>query len=67
FRIISDAENGFLVPINDLNLWEKRIIQLLNDKELREKIGKKGRETVETYYSIEANKNKYLSILESMI
>ena len=67
FRIISDAENGFLVPINDLDLWERRIIQLLSDKELREKIGKKGRETVEAYYSLEANKNKYLSILESMI
>ena len=67
FRIITDAENGFLIPLNDLDLWEKIIIQLLNDKELREKIGKKGRETVEIYYSIEANKNKYLSILESMI
>jgi glycosyltransferase involved in cell wall biosynthesis len=67
FRIINDAENGFLIPINDLDLWEKIIIQLFNDKELREKIGKKGRKTVERYYSLEANKNKYLSILESMI
>jgi glycosyltransferase involved in cell wall biosynthesis len=67
FRIITDAENGFLIPINDLDLWENTIIRLLKDKELREKIGKKGRETVERYYSLEANKNKYLSILESMI
>ncbi len=67
FYIISDSVNGFLVPINDIDLWESRIMQLLNDKELREKIGKKGRESVEKYYSLEANKDKYLSILESMI
>jgi glycosyltransferase involved in cell wall biosynthesis len=67
FRIITDEENGFLIPINNLDLWEKRIIQLLNDKDLRERIGKKGRETVERFYSVEANKDKYLNILESMI
>jgi glycosyltransferase involved in cell wall biosynthesis len=66
FRIINDGVNGFLIPVGDIDMWIKRIIELLENKELREKIGKNARKTVEMYYSVEANKDKYQTILESL-
>ncbi|MBD0295489.1 MAG: glycosyltransferase family 4 protein, partial [Flavisolibacter sp.] len=49
-RIIKDGENGFLVSSEEE--WKQRIIQLISDQELREKIGKKAAKTVEQHYSV---------------
>lgn len=67
FRLIDDGKNGFLVPPEDYSLWEARIEQLLLDQKLRKQLGKKGRNTVHQNYSLEMNKEKYLSIFESLI
>ncbi|MCZ2396345.1 MAG: glycosyltransferase [Chitinophagales bacterium] len=63
FNIIKDGENGFLIPPEDYNLWINRIIDLYNDKQLRIRIGKAGRETIVSNYSIEKNKSKYLQAI----
>jgi glycosyltransferase involved in cell wall biosynthesis len=64
FRIIQNGENGFLVSTQQE--WKEKIIELLNDQSLREKIGKRGVITVEQFYSINSNKHVYLSILEKL-
>lgn len=64
FRIIKDKENGFLVNTEDE--WEKRVVELIQDQSLREKMGKKAIETVEKQYSVKANQNKYLSVLNQL-
>jgi len=43
---IKDAENGFLVPVDDSQALAKRIIHLIRNKEIREKFGKESRKII---------------------
>ncbi|MEZ4884601.1 MAG: glycosyltransferase family 4 protein [Chitinophagales bacterium] len=58
FRVIEDGVSGFLVQKNEE--WLKVLQQLLDNPSLRKEIGVKARQRVQDYYSIEANKHKYL-------
>lgn len=64
-EIIHQGENGVLC--NTENDWVNNLSQLIEDQQLRESIGKKGRETVVELYSIDANKEKYLNALNSVL
>lgn len=63
-RIIRNGENGFLVSSD--KQWKQTITSLIKDQYLRERTGKKASLTVEEFYSINANKEKYLSILNHL-
>jgi L-malate glycosyltransferase len=63
-RIIIHNKNGFLV--NTPAEWKQVLLQLMNDKALREKTGKNAVDTVENHYSINSTKQTYLSILDSL-
>lgn len=65
FRVITSEENGLLVKTAEE--WKANILRLLNDKELRERIGKAGRTTVEHKFSLHANKDKYIQIIRKML
>ncbi len=43
---VTDGENGFIVPINDIQMLADRIVYLLNNNEIRQKFGKAGREVI---------------------
>lgn len=64
FRIIKNGENGFLV--NSREEWRSALSSLMSNQALREDIGRKAAQTVEQYYSINANKATYLSILNQL-
>ena len=64
-NIIQDGRNGFLASKEEE--WIDKISQLIESKELRSSIGIKGRETVLKEYSIEANKNQYLDLFNSVL
>lgn len=64
-EIINDGKNGFLANSNDE--WISKIEALIESKELRVKLGVKGRETVINKYSVEAIKDSYLSLLKQLI
>jgi glycosyltransferase involved in cell wall biosynthesis len=49
-EIISDGENGFLAATD--TEWLEKLSLLAHDEELRRTMGRKGRETVEKYYSL---------------
>jgi glycosyltransferase involved in cell wall biosynthesis len=65
FRIIENNVNGFLAT-NSAE-WVNYIKKLILDETLRERIGKKGMETVENKFSVNANKGTYLSIIKKVL
>ena len=58
--IIEDGKNGLFVSQN--TDWHEKLKALLTSNELREKLGKAGKETIKSNYSVEANKLKYLNL-----
>lgn len=63
--IIQHGINGYLA--SNEQEWIDCLSLLIESSELRERIGNKGRETVKQHYSVEANKEKYLAVLNSLI
>jgi glycosyltransferase involved in cell wall biosynthesis len=57
---IIHGQNGFLSSNSEE--WISYLSRLIEDRELREKIGAAGRVTVETNYSVNAHKHKYLEV-----
>lgn len=65
FRVIENEVSGFLVESEEE--WEDRICSLIESPELRKSIGLEARKKVEKYYSVNANKETYLKILNKVI
>ncbi|HVG11514.1 MAG TPA: glycosyltransferase, partial [Flavisolibacter sp.] len=65
FRIIQTGENGFLV--DNHKDWVAVLSDLILDENLRQRIGHKAAETVESHYSLNTNKERYLNILNSVV
>jgi len=63
-ELIQDGVNGFLVDHE--NEWVEKLSRLINDAELRKKIGLAGRKTVEEKYSLKINIPKLLSVFKSV-
>lgn len=64
FRIIEDGVTGFLVSSEQE--WIEKLSMLINNSELRKEIGLNAKKKVERYYSVNANKDKYLKIFEEV-
>lgn len=62
--IIADGVNGFLASTTDE--WVSQLSRLIDSADLREEVGKKGRETVVEQFSVEANKQLYLKYLSGL-
>jgi glycosyltransferase involved in cell wall biosynthesis len=64
-KIIEDGENGYLVETE--GEWFAVLEKLLTEDELRTKIGKAGKLTIEREYSVKANTPNYLKIINEII
>jgi glycosyltransferase involved in cell wall biosynthesis len=64
-EIIEHDKNGFLATTEQE--WIDFLSQLIENSDLRHKIGQAGRETVVKNYSVNAHKDTYLSVLKSLI
>jgi glycosyltransferase involved in cell wall biosynthesis len=64
-EIIQHGENGFLATTTDE--WVSAISELTESMEKRNAVGMAARKTVETKYSVEANKKVYLELLNRCI
>ncbi|MBM3417010.1 MAG: glycosyltransferase [Bacteroidetes bacterium] len=62
--IIRDGDNGFLASSTDE--WISKLSQLIESAQLREALGTKGRKTVQTRFSVEANKHLYLNYFKKV-
>ncbi|HMD87892.1 MAG TPA: glycosyltransferase family 4 protein [Anaerolineaceae bacterium] len=52
-QVVSEGENGLLVPVRDAEALANAVQRLIADAPLREKMGRRGREIVEAEYSTE--------------
>ena len=65
--VVDDGVNGFLVPIKDSEALADKLRILIEDKDLRVKMGKASREKAEKEFSLENVVNKHLEIYQSLI
>jgi glycosyltransferase involved in cell wall biosynthesis len=63
-EIIQDGENGMLATA--VEEWIAKIERLINDPDLRHKMGRKARQTVEEKYSVNAWKDRYLELFKDL-
>lgn len=63
-EIITDGINGFLAK-NEKE-WIEKLSLLIENEQLRKEIGEKGYQTILQKYSVESQKNKYLSAFKSI-
>lgn len=63
-EILKDGVNGFLARGEDE--WVEKLSALIEDKQLRQRIGREGRKTVEQKYSVKANGPKLKAVLEKV-
>ena len=47
--------------------WENHLSDLIESRELRESLGEAGRKTVEKYYSVKSNQEKYLKLFNKVL
>ena len=63
-RIIDHGEDGFLV--SDLEEWKSHLLRLASDPELRRRIGHAAARTVSERFSVRANQDTYLHLLDTV-
>ena len=64
-EIITNGENGFLA--NTEAEWVDKLSRLIESAALRTKMGRLGQVTVETKYSVTANKGLYLQAFQGVL
>jgi glycosyltransferase involved in cell wall biosynthesis len=65
YRVIENGISGFLVSSD--NDWENIIINLIDNVDLRKKIGLEGRRVVVEKFSLEENFPKYLNVFNTVL
>ena len=62
-EIISNGENGFLAATNEE--WVEKLSYLIDNPQVRVAMGEKGRQKVESEFSVNAVKDKYVSLFKA--
>lgn len=65
-EVVENNKTGFIVPPRNAESAAEKIIELINNEELRTKFGQAGRERVITHYNWEICVQKMLDIYESV-
>ena len=65
--VVDDGVNGFLIPVRDSDALADKLRVLIEDKDLRIKMGKAAREKAEREFSLDKVVQKHLEIYQSLI
>jgi N-acetyl-alpha-D-glucosaminyl L-malate synthase BshA len=60
-EVVEDGESGFLLPFGDVNSMADRTLEILQNPELRIRMGKKGRDSATAKFSPETALKAYLN------
>ena len=64
---VIDGKTGYLVPSQNPEALAKALINLLEDEDLLEKMGREGRRRMETHFSLEGQINKFEALYEQLL
>jgi glycosyltransferase involved in cell wall biosynthesis len=65
-ELVLEGRTGFLVPSHDAGALTDRVLKLLNNVELANDFGIKGRRRIETAFSLDAMTNAYLCLYRGL-
>jgi glycosyltransferase involved in cell wall biosynthesis len=65
--IVHEGETGFLVPPGDINALSQRMIRLIEDPDLREKMGQRAAKYVSENFDVELVARRLNELLESVV
>ena len=65
-RIIQNEENGIIINPSDKDSMQKYLIRLIEDKQLRNKLSKNARKTIEEKFNIEMVIEKLMEIYKNV-
>ena len=63
--IIADGENGYLIPVGDEGMFVERVCSLIEDKEKRISMGRKGK-VMSTQYNVDKIRDRWMSLFEEL-
>lgn len=66
-EIISDSENGYLIPVNDASILAQKIEKLMNDSEIRENFISLGQKIVKEKFTMEQQFNSFNEMLKKVV
>jgi glycosyltransferase involved in cell wall biosynthesis len=66
-RLIADGDNGLLVEPGDLARLTQTLARLLVDTQMRRRLSRAGRETIETHYSFAARMDKVRAVYDDLL
>lgn len=66
-EIISDLNNGYLIPVNDASILAQKIEKLMNDQDVRENFIKSGIDTVKEKFTMEQQFLMFNNMLKKVI
>ena len=66
-EVINDGETGFMSDVGDTEKMSDDVLQLLDDEELRQRFGKRGRELAISRYSSEKIIPQYIAFYEKVL
>jgi glycosyltransferase involved in cell wall biosynthesis len=66
-EIISDSENGYLIPVNDASILAQKIEKLMNDSEIRENFISLGQKIVKEKFTMEQQFFSFNEMLKKVV
>lgn len=65
-EVLQDGLSGLLIPPGDATALAKAVVALLDDQELRQRLGRHAQQLQRTRYSLEVMTDRYLAVYESL-
>jgi N-acetyl-alpha-D-glucosaminyl L-malate synthase BshA len=66
-EVVEDGESGFLLPLGDVESMAGRTLEILNNPDLRTRMGKRGREIAVEKFCPQTALKAYLSVYDSAL